>query len=258
MPTTPLALLLFIALLAPGFAFALARERDVPERRVSVFRETTAIALASVTFNALVLVLFAILRTVLPNRTPDVGELIRKPREQIPAKYDQFALWAFGLLVVSILLAYTSARFLRWWGGRKFRSRGGASLRSAWYLLAEQHPDRRLFASCILDDGSYVAGNVKTYNWGDEEDADRDLGLDGPTIDYRAAGETEITKWPVGAALVSARNIRVLAFSFLPQENSSPTAAADQRRPAERGRMLAVLAVVGLAVRRGRQRGRHS
>jgi hypothetical protein len=233
MPTTPVALLLFIAILTPGLAFVLAREKAMPERSVSVFRETATVAVASIAFNSLALILFAVLRATRPGNTPDVGEIIRAPGKQFRAEYDQIALWALGLLLLSTALAYASPHALDWWRRRGGKARPGSrgSLRSAWHILAEQNTDR-LFATCILDDGSYVAGYVLTYNWGPEEDADRDIGLRGPTIDYRAPGGTEIVKWPVGGAVISARNIRLLTFSFLPRTAASSAGDEEQDSPA--------------------------
>ncbi len=228
MPTTPVALLLFIAILTPGLAFVLAREKVSPERSVSVFRETATVAVASVAFNSIALILFAVLRAAKPRSTPDVGGIIRAPGIQFRSEYDQIALWALGLLILSTALAYASPHALAWWRRRGGKARPGSrgSLRSAWDILADLNTDR-LYAACILDDGSYVAGDVVTYNWGPEEDSDRDIGLRGP-IDYRPPGGTEIVKWPVGGAVVSARNIRLLTFSFLPKTAAS--SAGDEER----------------------------
>src|SRR6266545_3414235 len=110
MPTTALALLLFVVLLAPGFVYTLQRELDIPEREVSVFRETTSVALASVATNLVVIGAFAILRTLLPTHTPDVGELVRDTRSYVDREYDQLAIWTLGLLVAAASLAYCSAR----------------------------------------------------------------------------------------------------------------------------------------------------
>jgi len=77
MPTTLTGLLLFVALLLPGFAYLVGKERHGTEWHTSPFRETVAIVAAGVTSELAVLGLFAAVRATFPSWTPDVGALIR-------------------------------------------------------------------------------------------------------------------------------------------------------------------------------------
>ncbi len=76
MPTTLTGLLLFVVMLLPGFAYLVGKERNGTERRLSPFRETVAIISASVASEVVILLIFAVVRTLWPSETPNVGALL--------------------------------------------------------------------------------------------------------------------------------------------------------------------------------------
>ncbi|WP_158842035.1 DUF6338 family protein [Saccharothrix deserti] len=212
MPTSLLGLVLFLVLLAPGFAFTLRRERVRSGRTLSAFRETTTVALVSVAANGAVLALFAVLRIVFPSWTPDVGALVREPQRYAVEHYAQLLSWGVGLLAVATLVAFAA-------GGR--RGKEHESGVSAWTLLFTAHPDAKVFVGCVLDDGSYVAGRLLSFSRAAEDVADRELTLTGP-ITYRAPEKTETSVLPdVGATAISARRIVLLNVSYLPDDAES-------------------------------------
>src|SRR6266849_4175136 len=108
MPTTLTSLALLVVLLLPGFVYFAGKERHGTERHISPFRETVTIFTASITSEIAVLIVFAIIRTVRPSVTPDVGALIRGGTAYLQDNYRQFALWGIGLLAASVLLAYVA------------------------------------------------------------------------------------------------------------------------------------------------------
>jgi hypothetical protein len=77
MPTTLTGLLLFVVLLLPGFAYAVGKERNGTGQQLTPFRETAAVVAASISFELIVLAIFAVIRALLPSLTPDIGALIR-------------------------------------------------------------------------------------------------------------------------------------------------------------------------------------
>jgi hypothetical protein len=77
MPTTLTGLLLFVILLLPGFAYAIGKDRNGVSQGLTPFRETAAVVVASVSAELVVLSLFAIIRTIWPSVTPNVGALVR-------------------------------------------------------------------------------------------------------------------------------------------------------------------------------------
>jgi hypothetical protein len=208
-PTTLVGLLVFLVLLVPGFAYTLRRERVASSRDVSVFRETVELAFVSVVADAVVLLLFAGARALFPSLTPDPRQLLRDPGRYGLDHLGLVAAWGGGLLVVAAALATLAA-------GPPFRrrKREHEAYASAWTLLFSEHPGARIYVGCLLDDGSYVTGRLRTYSRASEDDEDRDLTLTGP-ISYRGPGDTNAAVLPdVGAAAISARRLTLLTVSY--------------------------------------------
>jgi Family of unknown function (DUF6338) len=210
-PTNVAGLLLFVALLAPGFMYVLRREAERPQQPVSAFRETVALAFVSVTCDLVVLLLILVpARILIPQSTPDVGALVREPGAYVREYYALLAAWGAGLLAVACLLGATLASSdlsdragqfvrripgLRWLAPSPTRR---VQPVSAWWRLfhAHDHLNARIYVGCELDDGSYVAGWLYSYTPDLPETGDRDLVLTAPVqlcaagaTDERAAGE---------------------------------------------------------------------
>src|ERR1700735_1553324 len=156
MPTTLTGLLLFVVLLLPGFAYLVGKERHGTERHTSPFRETVAIVAASVTSEAAVLAVFAVLRWLLPSSlTPDLGALIHHGSTYAAVHYRSLAAWGFGTLAIAVLGAYlaTVPRVRGWF--RWLPAAGKYphySTVSGWWLLFEDWPgEREAQVTCALD-----------------------------------------------------------------------------------------------------------
>jgi hypothetical protein len=220
MPTTLTGLLLFVVMLLPGFAYLVGKERNGSERRTSPFRETVAVVAASVTSELAVLVLFAILRGLLPTRTPDVGALIRhggaylRGSNAYPGHYGEVTIWATGMLVFAVAFAYfaTSPRIRRWPKGAYPHD----STVSAWWLLFERWPGKRdVQVTCTLDDGWAIRGRLQSFNNSADDSPARDLILKRP-IEYRQPAEAQWHDFNARYACLSAGRIVTLFVSYPP------------------------------------------
>lgn len=113
MPTV-LSLLIFIALLLPGIAYLAGSERAGTRPSTSPFRDTVTILAASVSSEILVLVLFGILRSLLPEDwTPDATALLTAPRQYLaglggflPGNLGLVAGWAVAMLGLAVAISY--------------------------------------------------------------------------------------------------------------------------------------------------------
>ncbi|MFC9507194.1 DUF6338 family protein [Streptomyces sp. NPDC057002] len=207
MPTTLSGLLLFIVLLLPGLAYATIRERRSAERRLSTFRETGSVVFASVISELFVLGIFAIARASWPEKTPDVGRLIREGADYAQDHYASLILWAISLLVLATLLA----SFVAW----RAPSVPHESIMSAWWLIFERfHKDSDRYVGCVLEDGSFIQGRLASYNKSSDDSPDRDIVLVGP-LQYRPAGSTDAVEYPTGAVCLSARKMMAMFVSYL-------------------------------------------
>lgn len=207
MPDSLLGLFLFAFFLTPGIAFALAREAMYPRREVSAFRETALTVLVGVLCNLAVLGLFGAIRGVAPEHTPDVGRLITQPKSYIQDQLPYVTGWIVGLLGVSTTLAVML-------GTRVSPSLGRVVEGSAWYRMFNNQGDVIVYVGCLLDDGSYIAGDLFSYAEDVKETADRELVLTG-NIQHRPSGASDTSSMNVGAAVVSARRIKILTVSYI-------------------------------------------
>jgi hypothetical protein len=239
MPTTLTGLLLFVVLLLPCFAYAIGKERNSAVEHPTPFRETAAIVAASVAFNLVVLVLFAIIRTIWPTATPNVGALVRNAGSYLrggpghPGHYGQVGIWAAGMLAFAVLLAYLATLpRVRAVAAKPLGTYPHDSSASAWWILFEKwQMDRDIHVGCILDDGSFVEGTLGSFSRESDDIQDRDLILAQP-ICYRPPGETEADPYEGGAVCVSAARIVTMFVAYSDKSVTSSPAEEAAGAPA--------------------------
>jgi hypothetical protein len=234
MPTTVFGLLLTIPLLLPGLAYTLREEHGAPGNELSAFRESALVLLVSTAADTTALLVFSVIRALLPHLTPDVGQLIRSPGNYARTSYGALVVWGCLLLIGATLLAVkaadrgsrlhaqltAAARLAR---VSPTQSTEGEPFASAWWLLLSQPADIAVSVGCYLDDGSYVFGRIRSWNRAIIEAADRDLVLAGP-VEYRGQSDNESHILDnASAVVVSARNIRLLMVRY---EALSPNPSA--------------------------------
>lgn len=221
MPTTLTGVLLVVVLLLPGLTYSMVRERRSGERRLSPFRETSAVIFGSVIAEITVVGLFAIVRICWPKRTPDIGRLVRERGSYVVAHYALLAGWAVSLLLLASVLAGLAALLVK---------RHSSTL-SAWSMLFEHWREGRdVHVGCVLEDGAFVEGVVASYNLSPDDLADRDLVLTQP-IGYRPPGADVPVPYPAGAVCISARKIVTMFVTHLPAAAGEPAAPADEEPP---------------------------
>ena len=217
MPTTFTGLLLFVVLLLPGLTYQVGKERSGAERRPPPFRETVSVVAASVVSEFMVLVA----TWPLWAWGLEVHRLVREPGEYWQARPGLIAGWALGLLLLACLLAYgaTLPRVRQWTIMQKVLGEyPHESTMSAWWRLFEEFrpdvPINRRYVSCVLEDGTFVAGKLLSFNRAADDLGDRDLIL-GEPIQYRAKGAKKTVTYPADTVCVSARRIKVMFVTYL-------------------------------------------
>ena len=234
MPTTLTGLLLFVALLLPGFAYLVGKERHGTERRLSPFRETVAIVAASVTSSLFVLVVFAADKSSLAIETPDVGALVRDGGSYLRSNhlhYENVTFWGICLLAAAMLVAYlATVPAIRSITERTTGPYPHDSTVSAWWILFERWPDGRdVEVACTLDDGSAVRGRFGSFNTSADDSPDRDLILRKP-IFYRPPGETaREVPYNMSAVCFPARRIVALFVAY--SDPARQSAISQQEQP---------------------------
>lgn len=215
MPSTVLGLVLFLALLTPGFVFVATREARFPAADRSPLRETAQFASASVACDAVALLLFAAARFAFPTATPDIGLLVETGTEYVKSEYRLVATWAGIFLLVASAIGFAGARWLP-------ALRGEIVRHSAWWaaFLDDRRADpdsTDVYVGLELLDGSFIGGYLLRFSVDVDETEDREITLEGP-IDYQAAGRDAPEELEnVNVAMISARRIRYMTVTYLPK-----------------------------------------
>jgi hypothetical protein len=207
-PTTLIGVAILVALLGPGFCYEAARERRFPSRNESVFRETVHIAAASVILNGLVLLVFWTARAIWPHQTVNVGKLIAHPHAYWVASYHLILGWSIGLLIAACIMGLIAGHF--------FPEGKGTLYASSWWRLFQIYPDAEKYVGCQLVDGSYISGQLYSYNMEAQEIPDRDLVL--MNAKYRSPKGKDLVKLGATLTAVSARQIQFLSVTYRSQE----------------------------------------
>lgn len=226
MPTTLTGLLLFVVLLLPGFAYLVGKERVGTERRTSPFRETVAVVSASVASELVVLTAAWLLNTYAwPgwSLSIEVGRLVADPGNYWQQRPGLLAAWGLGLLLAATLGTHlaTRPRVRRLLPG----SYPDPSTVSAWWMLFEHWKrGRPTYVGCVLDDGAYVAGEVRSFNNSADDVTDRDLILGAP-VSYRARNARTTIDLQCSAVCIPAGRVVLLEVSYLPGQRPAQVPA---------------------------------
>lgn len=233
MPTNLLSLVFFIFLLAPGL-IALTWRSFRPQPSTTVLTELAGFVFRSLIYNGLALAVFLPIRVLWPCHTPDVGELFRSPNQYLREHYGLVLTWFGGLLALACVFAYVGARLLAkaiegsGWSSsvlQKLIPGTALAMLPAWWELFLAMPTKLCYVACVLDDGTYLAGPLHSFNPIAAETEDRDLTLANP-VQYRAPGSREASRLGgaagVAAVCISARRIQYFSVSFLDLDTPLP------------------------------------
>ena len=113
MPTTFIALLLFLWLVTPGFLFSLLAARRRATAAESAFHETAQTAVASVVFSTLGAVVAAAVVALSPANV-DLARLIVEGRSYLGAHSGSVGLFVAVQIVGACLLAWAGDGLVRW------------------------------------------------------------------------------------------------------------------------------------------------
>jgi hypothetical protein len=222
-PSGLAAVVLFIVLLWPGFAYSSVRARRRPDRRLTPLQETVSIVTASLMALALTGVLFGIIRVLWPGGTPDVGRLLFHPHAYLEANYVRTGWWAAGFMAVAVLgsagvaAAQSSDRLGRVRGLSRLVAPPDPSTMSSWWIAFSNRDSRKveIHVGCTLDDGSYVSGRLYSFSQVADDNADRDLLLRDPISVRPARGSRATVVDRAGLMAISARHILTMTVTYV-------------------------------------------
>ena len=191
MATSVLAVVLLGLVASPGLLYREARQRRHPssERRSGAENSLTLLVGTAATFVSLWV--FAAVRWLLPDHTPDIGRLLSEPADYIKDHLPYLAVWSAGTYAAALALAFGSGLVMP-------NRRSGIRDVSSWWLIFGDDDQPKLqwrlskrrsdveaevpslahkYVGCELIDGSYLSGYIYAYSTEVEETPDRDIVL---------------------------------------------------------------------------------
>ena len=235
MPTTISSLVVFVALLTPGFVYLARTETRLPGQRYSPLRETATIVSASLLVDGFVLAVFAAVRYLCPDITPDIGSLIREPHAYFQNHYEQILLWSVLLFALATGLAATAAVPPSWSqklvslfsaslaeSMEKRRSRNPIRPESGWVTaFHEGGSDHRVFLGLRLKDGTYLHGPLSYFSTQIAENDERSIQLERP-VQIRTPSADDLVVLEANAVIVSASEIKTISVHHVPMSDLQP------------------------------------
>lgn len=231
-PTSLAGLVLFVVLMTPGLVLVLRRERTVPARQISAFRETVRVVAASTGCLLLAGLLLTLLRALLPQATVDIGALLRDPAGYTVDQHARLAWWSLAGLAIAVLVGFlaadpraaaTTRRFtvrpgLRWLLGTTDTDIRAVSSWSRVFGMFDDDPTGPgpVIVGALLTDGTYVRGTLSSHSPTVEETPDRDMVLTAP-LQLRTTDGAAHDLGPGYTVISASRIVRLDVTHVAPQ-----------------------------------------
>lgn len=215
MPGTLTGLLIFVAMLIPGFIHYSWRRRLVPMSSDSPLLETAKLATISLLANIVAVGVFALGRVVWPDALLNPRAFLDDPGAFFANNPGEALLTALAMLVVACGVAWLIAE-----QPGKLKQIGEwfaptILVTSAWYEVFEEldDADKYLHVGCTLRDGGFLSGTLSWYSTDTEEGEARGLALGPPFYRRGPGGEADMTG--VSRVVLSARDITAMEVSLI-------------------------------------------
>jgi hypothetical protein len=169
MPTTVLALILFLCFATPGLVFELLRERSRPARQYSALRELSVIIVASVGFSIPAAIVLLLVRLKRRSWFPDFNQLTTSPAQYSASHLPQVIGSLVALIALAVLLALLTDTVLR----RIDPFDGVIRNNPTWFEMISGRGRPRganaVIVSVELKNGASIQGAVKAHETGKDQ-----------------------------------------------------------------------------------------
>jgi len=217
-PSTWLAVILFLLVVAPGLFFDLLGARRRVGVAESAFREIGRVALGSLAFTLVTLVVLMCVRGLFPTVFFDPRAMILGGNAYLADHYDQVIVTIVAATVVSHLLAFGLHKSLARRHGEAFRKV------SAWGEAFRDGvpPGHAVFVRVRLAGGLVYTGQVENFT-ADLPMADRELLLRKP-LAVKPDADSALTALPAAYERVILRGseIEVISVEYRPVPQGTP------------------------------------
>lgn len=212
-PGTTAAIVGFLFFIAPGLVWELGRERKRPALEGSTFREISRVALTSVGFTVLALMIVAAMRIAFPDLLADVGAWIRHPSLYLQRHYDRVALSAVIELVVACGLAWAFSGFPMPW--RATDEAVNIATPITWSIMSEKVDGCAPMVSARLCDNVVYTGRLMGLDFTTDRE-NRYLALCQPMSSSRDGAEPQPVERHWQRMLLPLGDVREMSVRWAP------------------------------------------
>lgn len=191
MPSTPLAVLLYVFLLAPGFLFLVRADTHRARTTRSAFRESALVVIVSAICAALFLVIFLALSMAIPGLAGPLAEFARDPDKAFSQDPQLVTVWILISFAFTSVCGYLAGGKHSYAVLEKLIPKNGPLVQgSAWkQVLTDTEND--VMVGLQLKSGIWIQGTYAHHTHTVEDSGDRALVLQGP-ISCRNKDEREL------------------------------------------------------------------
>lgn len=214
-PTTITGIVLFLALLLPGFLFITLRERHRPTRKLSALRETGTVLAATSAAYVPIAVLVVVLAVFVPSFRSELAAFLSGPGAYAAAHPFRLALAAVATVAAatvvsgSLLSAPRASRFIPSSGG------------SAWWSLfdidgkvPQEVKVESIEVTATLLDGTTIVGTLHSWSRDGDDHPDRALVLQAP-LWQQGPKAHEFSQLDAATLTVTAGQIKYLTARYI-------------------------------------------
>jgi hypothetical protein len=215
-PTSPLALVLFVLLGVPGVVYHRRREAFRPPVAASAFRETAEVVVRSAVYDGVALA--AVLgwyAARLPGRL-DVGRLVADPTGYLAARAPLVAAWYAAVLLLAAGLAWSHATVDH--RGDRHQHRPGSVWLDVFAPARPSNTPGAVLVECFLADDTRVLGLAARYTAEEGREGSRDLALSHALVTDAAGSPVDAEGWVGGYVVLNEKQIRWWRVKYLTED----------------------------------------
>jgi hypothetical protein len=180
MPSTPIAVLLYVFMLTPGILFLMRAESHRPKSSRSAFRETALVIVVSAFCAGLVGGLSLIFSVPFPQLADGFSSFIRNPTQTFEAHPRQVPVWiGIFLLATSVLGYIAGSEVIYKLLDKLIPKNEKVFLGSAWQKVL-QDDEHDVIVGIQMKSGAWVQGTFAHHTHTEDDSGDRALVLQGP------------------------------------------------------------------------------
>lgn len=192
MPSTPIAVLLYVFMLTPGILFLMRAESHRPRSSRSAFRETALVIVVSAFCAGVVGGFFLLFSIPFPELAEGFSKFIGNPTQTFATHPRRVAFWMGIFLLATGALGYiTGSEAIYRVLDKLVPKNEKVFLGSAWQKVLQDDDEYEVMVGIQMKSGVWLQGTFAHHTHTEDDSGDRALVLQGP-LSCRNKDATEL------------------------------------------------------------------